>query len=161
MKTHHLKAHQGIYRVLVAVSALLCLTQCASTVEKRIAKNPELFAKLSAQDQVLVQQRRLREGMSQEAVFLAAGKPDEVTRGRKSGRDFERWTYLGQRTVTTQTFGAGFGWGGWGGWGGGWCGPFVDPFFMGGPMMTSIPYEAARVEFMDGRVTSWETGGWR
>jgi hypothetical protein len=51
------------------------------------------------------------------------------------------------------------GMGGWGGWGGGWggCGPFIDPFFMGGPMVSYIPYEAAWVDFVNGRVSGWQS----
>ncbi len=134
----------------------LLLVGCASTVERRIERNPQLFEQLSAEDKQLVRERRLREGMGREAVFLALGKPDRVSTGRKSGKDFERWTYMGQRAVTTQTFGMGFG--AWGGrWGGGWCGPYYDPFLMGGPMVTYIPYDAAAVDFVNGRVTGWES----
>lgn len=141
----------------LSVLAVILLSQCASTVERRIERNPALYASLSTQDQQLVRQRQLREGMAKDAVFLAVGKPDRVASGRKNGKDYERWTYLGTETVTTQTFGLGMG--GWGGWGGAWggCGPFFDPFFMGGPMVTYIPYEAAWVDFVNGRVSGWQS----
>lgn len=135
--------------------AAMTLSQCASTVERRIEKNPAIFSSLSPADQELVRQRKLREGMGKDAVFLAVGRPDRVTMGRKEGKDFERWTYEGTRTVTTQTFGMGFG--GWGGWGYGGCGPFFDPFWGGGPMVTYIPYEAASVDFVNGKVVGWAT----
>jgi hypothetical protein len=141
----------------LCVLAVVSLSQCASTVERRIEKNPALYSALSAQDQQLVRQRQLREGMTKDAVFLAVGRPDRVAAGRKNGKDYERWTYLDTQTVTTQTLG--FGMGGWGGWGGGWggCGPFIDPFFMGGPMVSYIPYEAAWVDFVNGRVSGWQS----
>ena len=145
-------------RCLLLASASLVLSSCANnTVERRIELNPQLFQQLSAQDQQLVREQKLREGMSREAVFLAIGRPDRVSTGRKNGKDFERWTYVGQQAVTTQTFGMGWGgrWGG--GFAGGWCGPFNDPFFMGGPMITYIPYEAASVDFVNGRAVGWES----
>ncbi len=141
------------YACLALASSLLLLVSCANTVERRIERNPQLFQQLSAQDQQLVREQKLREGMSREAVFLAIGRPDRVSTGRRNGKNFERWTYVGQQAVTTQTFGMG-----WGGrWGGGWCGPFNDPFMMGGPMVTYIPYEAASVDFVDGRAVGWES----
>jgi hypothetical protein len=138
---------------VLSLLAVVSLSQCASTVERRIERNPALYSALSAQDQQLVRQRQLREGMGKDAVFLAVGRPDRVAAGRKNGKDYERWTYLGTQTVTTQSFG--FGVGGWGGWGG--CGPFYDPFFMGGPMVSYIPYEAAWVDFVNGKVSGWQS----
>jgi hypothetical protein len=144
---------RGTFLHFVLPTLLLALVGCANTVERRIERNPQLFQQLSAQDQQLVREQKLREGMSREAVFLALGRPDRVSTGRKNGKDFERWTYVGQQAVMTQTFGMG-----WGGrWGGGWCGPFNDPFMMGGPMVTYIPYEAASVDFVSGRAVGWET----
>lgn len=138
--------------VLPPLLALL-LVSCANTVERRIERNPEIFQQLSAQDQQLVRAQKLREGMSREAVFLALGRPDRVSTGRKNGKNFERWTYVGQRAITTHAMGMG-----WGGrWGGGWCGPFFDPFWMGGPMVTYIPYDAASVDFIEGRAVGWES----
>lgn len=132
--------------------ALLFSSACVSTVERRIERNPQIFGALSEQDQSLVMQRRLREGMNKDAVFLILGKPDRVAQGRRDGKSFERWTYMGQRAVTTQTFGMGFG--GWGGVGA--CGPWGDPFWGAGPMVTYIPYDAAAVDFVNNRVTGWE-----
>ena len=142
-----------------SVFVLVALTQCASTVERRIQRNPALYSNLSESDKALVRQGRLREGMGKDAVFLALGRPDRVSTGRKSGKDYERWTYLGQQAVRTQSFGVGYG--GWGGWGGAWCGPFYDPFFYGGPTVTYIPYEAAWVDFVNGKAAGWERTPYR
>jgi hypothetical protein len=54
-------------------------------------------------------------------------------------------------------WGGGWGVGGGGVFGGGGCGPFFDPFMMGGPMVTYVPYEAASVDFVNGKVVGWET----
>jgi len=149
-----LPVFRRVGKALLCVPAVVSLSQCASTVERRIEKNPALYSALSTQDQQLVRQRQLREGMTKDAVFLAVGRPDRVAGGRKNSKDYERWTYLDTQTVTTQTLG--FGMGGWGGgWGG--CGPFFDPFFMGGPMVSYIPYEAAWVDFVNGRVSGWQS----
>lgn len=136
--------------------AFACLAaSCAVTPEKRIAKNPQLYAALPADERAKVVQGRIDKGMSREAVFLAWGNPDRVQVGEENGRSLERWGYLDRYPVTTQRLGMGWGWGG--GWGrGGWCGPW-DPFWMGGgPMVTYIPYEAGTVEFKSGRVASWK-----
>lgn len=147
----------------VSALAAVFLSQCASTVERRIEKNPAVFASLSPADQALVKQRSLREGMGKDAVFLAVGRPDRVSMGRKAGKDFERWSYEGTHTVTTQTFGMGFGgfggrgFGGFGGFGGLGCGPWGGAGFGGGPIITYVPYEAASVDFVNGKVVGWET----
>lgn len=149
-----------LLRVGLWCGLTLMLVQCTSVppIERRIQRNPVLFTRLSAEDQTSVRNGQLTEGMGQDAVFLVLGRPDRVTTGRNRGKDFTRWTYMGQRAVTTQAFGMGGGWGrGWaGGWGGGWGGAFCDPFFMGGPMVTYIPYDAAYVDFVGARAVGWE-----
>lgn len=136
----------------------LLIVSCSATPEKRIAKNPHLYAALPASDRAKVVRGEVDKGMSREAVFIAWGNPDRVQTGEENGRSLERWGYLGRYPVTTQTFGMGMGFGRWGGgWGRGACGigPW-DPFWMGGgPMVTYIPYEAAMVEFKSGKVNSW------
>ncbi len=141
------------FRLMLLAPLLWLAAGCASSVERRIERNPQLFQQLYAQDQQLVREQKLREGMSREAVFLALGRPDRVSTGRKNGKNFERWIYVGQQAIMTQTLGMG-----WGGrWGGGWCAPYYDPFFMGGPMVTYVPYEAAAVDFVNGRAVGWES----
>jgi hypothetical protein len=148
-------------RLLLLLPCLLLLTQCAPRLDRRIERNMDLFVQLSPEDQQLVRAGRIREGMTQEAVFLAMGRPDRVGFGRRAGKVYETWSYTGQRAITTHHMGMGMGWGGWGGrwggWGGPWgMGPVWDPMFMGGPSVTYVPYEAGFVEFMEGRVTGWQ-----
>ena len=88
------------------------LVSCASPRERRITGNPQLYQSLSTGDQVLVQQGRIREGMSKEAVFLALGRPDGIAAGRQKGASIEQWTYLGSQPVYTNTIGMGGGGGG-------------------------------------------------
>lgn len=152
-------------RAALSLGVLALLASCASPLEKRIERNPDLFAKLSPSDQSLVRQGRLREGMTQEAVFLAWGRPDGVAEGVQKGVKTEQWTYLGSQPVYTDTFYGGWGWGGWGGWGGpgwrrggGYCGSW-DPYWGGyGSSVTYIPYRSASVSFRNDRVTEYLRG---
>lgn len=142
--------------LLVAIG----LSSCASPVERRITSNPELYGRLSENDKRLVSQGRLREGMTREMVFLAWGRPDQVAHGRAGGSAIEKWTYVGERPVYTHSIGLGWGFGGgysrYGyGYGGMW-----DPFWMGGPSVAYVPYQAATVEFRGGRVTSFLDRGY-
>jgi hypothetical protein len=143
---------------LILLFALLSV-QCASnTRERRIERNLELLQTLGAADQDLVRQGRIRPAMNKDAVFLAWGRPDRISSGYKDGKNTERWIYTEERVIRNTNIG--FGMGGWGGgWGGRWggaCGPFYDPFFMGGPNVSYMPFDAASVDFIDGKVVSWE-----
>ncbi|MCA1963604.1 MAG: hypothetical protein LDL31_06635 [Prosthecobacter sp.] len=150
----------NLARPTFALLLILGLAACASPRERRIAANPQIYQSLSTSDQVLVQQGRIREGMSKEGVFLALGRPDGVAAGRQKGVNVEQWTYMGSQPVYTTTVGMGWGWGGaWGlrGRGCGYVGPW-DPYWMGGPMVTYVPYKAATVTFRGNRVTDYLTG---
>lgn len=135
------------------------LVSCASSIERRIAANPDLYSKLADSDKVLINQGRIREGLSKEGVFLAWGRPDQVAGGSQKGVKLEKWTYVGTQPVYTDTFGSGFGVGRYGyGRGFGYCGPW-DPYWGGyGPMVTYVPYKAASVTFRGNRVTEYLTG---
>ncbi|MEQ1751406.1 MAG: hypothetical protein ABL974_18425 [Prosthecobacter sp.] len=149
---------------LCAVAAL-AFSSCVHPLEKRITSNPKIYQSLSASDQLLVQQGRIREGMTKEAVFLAMGRADQVASGVQKGTRVEKWTYLGTQPVYTNNFGMGWGsgWGnrGWGrgpfgsgyGYGGAW-----DPLWNGGPSVVYVPYKAASVSFRGNRVTEYITG---
>lgn len=160
MKTSFLTLARQASLCLVAAFGLI---SCASPVEKRIARNPEIYSKLSDQDKALVNQGRIREGFTKEAVFLSWGRPDRVAEGSERGKRTEKWTYLGSQPVYTDTMG----WGGWGGWG--WGGRYGrgfgyygawDPYWggYGGPMVTYVPYKAASVTFQSSRVVEYVRG---
>lgn len=146
-------------RTALTLGAVALLASCTSPLEKRIARNPDLFNQLTPSDQLLVRQGRLREGMTKEAVFLAWGRPDGVTEGAQKGVKTEQWTYLGAQPVYTDTFYGGWGWGG-PGWRRGWgyCGPW-DPYWGGyGTSVTYVPYRTASVNFRNDRVTDYLRG---
>src|SRR5437868_15287125 len=80
----------------IAVCALV-LTGCATT-GARISNNPEMYQRLSAQDQALVSQGQIRPGMTIDAVWLAWGTPDQKIPGNVRGRTTETWVYLRYET---------------------------------------------------------------
>lgn len=150
---------------LLTLGAAIGLTSCASPVERRIERNPEIYNKLSDSDKVLINQGRIREGLSKEGVFLAWGRPDQVAEGSQKGSKIEKWTYVGTQPVYSQSMGWGWGGPGWG-WGGGYgygrgwgyYGAW-DPYWGGyGPTVTYVPYKAASVTFRGNRVTEYVRG---
>ncbi|MES2594101.1 MAG: hypothetical protein V4662_02140 [Verrucomicrobiota bacterium] len=135
---------------------------CTSARERRIANNPQIYQKLSTSDQVLVQQGRIREGMTKEGVFLSYGRPDSVATGRQKGSSVEQWSYMGTQPVYTNNFGMGLGYGygrGWGyrGYGAGYYGAW-DPYWGMGPNVVYVPYKDASVTFRGNRVSEFLTG---
>lgn len=139
----------------LCLATVLGLSSCVSSIESRITKNPQLFEKLSTNDRSLVSRGEIREGMTKEAVFLAWGRADYVSTGSEHGVTLEKWGYTGSHPVYTSSYMVGFGPGfyrgryGYGyGYGGLW-----DPYWGGyGPSIAYVPYQAARVEFRNGRV---------
>ena len=83
-----------IQQALIActVSLTFLLAGCTTT-ETRIQERPEAFRALSPNDQALVQQGKIREGMSQDAVYIAWGPPSSRIPGRVRGRIVETWIY--------------------------------------------------------------------
>lgn len=138
--------------LIATIAALLCAS-CTAPVVKRIERNPDIYNALSARHKDLVQQGRIEEGMTKKAVFLAWGKPDQVSQGSKSGKTYEKWGYAGYQPSYTTAMGFGYSsrpyHGGYGS-----CYGYDRAFFYE-PMVTYLPYEAARVEFSSGIVTAW------
>ncbi|MBV6501484.1 MAG: hypothetical protein CJBNEKGG_03996 [Prosthecobacter sp.] len=151
-------------RLLLGALLTVLISSCVSPRERRIANNPQIYQSLSTSDQLLVQQGRIREGMTKEGVFLSYGRPDSVAVGKQKGVSLEKWTYMGSQPVYANTFGMSMGWGGYRGYRGyrglgyGYCGPW-DPYWgnMGTTVMY-VPYKAATVTFRGNRVTEYLTG---
>ncbi len=153
----------------VAAGAIV-LTSC-STTESRISEHPEIFQSLSPRDQELVSRGQIRVGMSQSAVWLAWGSPDQKAVGAMRGRSTETWVYTQTTTYGYPYGGYGYGpyYGGFGG-GFGFAGvvrthhhrsfvffgdPFYDPFYYSYiPPSVSYPYKT--VTFSNGRVISFQ-----
>lgn len=133
----------------LALLLAMIFSSCASTLQSRIEKNPQEFASLSAPQQELVRQSRIDKGMPKSGVFLAWGRPDNVTRGNRDGKEFEAWRYNGYQPVFTHSIsiGSGYGYGRYG----------CYPGYGYGTDVYYRPYTAARVDFHNNRVTGWES----
>lgn len=130
-----------------ACAALLASCQTSSPLS-RIDRNPTMFGMLSPEQQVLVQQGRICEGMSKDAVFLAWGNPNNTPlTGQQDGVPYEKWVYTVYQPVMMNT--VGFGGGCW--YHGGWSGAGL------GASTAYVPQEAAWVIFQNNKVTSWES----
>ena len=92
-------------RIVLSLAALLvalALTAC-STPERRIEKNPELFAALPPDVQANVRAGRIDLGYSSEAVALALGEPDrQYTRRSTGGKTTKVWSYTSEYTTTSR-----------------------------------------------------------
>ena len=167
MKRHNLIRALSIF----AGASALILTGC-STVESRISDHPEIYNSLSARDQALVTEGKIRSGMSANAVWLAWGSPERKFAGSMRGRDTETWVYITYEHV----YGAGYGYPfpyRYPYYGFGFVGlrhhhfghhrhsfvyfgdPFYDPFFYSYiPPSIAVPYKV--VTFSGGRVASFQ-----
>ena len=146
-----------LVRSLVGACTLLLAACAAGTPGGRVAQAPQLFEALPNEQRQAVMQGRVLEGMTPDAVYLAWGQPDRVTRGSRNGAAFELWQYTDLQPVYRSGFsgGAGFGYASWGrdyhGRG------YYDPRFTAvetGP--DYVPVAAAAVRFSRNRVTAWE-----
>src|SRR6266851_5278631 len=156
----------------LSASAII-LTSC-STTETRISNHPEIFQTLARRDQALVSQGQIRPGMSENAVWLAWGSPEQKAVGNMRGRATETWIYI---TYTTAPYGYGYPYGPYGyghGYGFGFTSvgfvgrhhhggrsfvffgdPFFDPFYYS-YIPPSIPYPTKTVTFANSRVMSFQ-----
>lgn len=76
-----------------ALLAVILLAVGCSTPQHRIARNPELFASLTAADQSLIREGKVALGFTPEMVLLAIGEPDQRwLRTDADGRS-EYWSY--------------------------------------------------------------------
>jgi hypothetical protein len=156
--------------VFALCAGALILTGCETT-ESRISEHRDLFNSLSARDQALVNQGQIRSGMSQQAVWLAWGSPEQKTSGEMRGRATETWIYIQTRTAPYGSayypyygYGPRFGLGGSVGFvsrrhhGRSFAffgDPFYDPFYYSYiPPTVAIPYKT--VTFSNGRVMSFQ-----
>jgi hypothetical protein len=146
--------------LLAAACGAFLLSGCA-TISTRIAEHPEIYQSLSPQDQALVSEGRIREGMSQGAVYLAWGAPEQKGFGRTRGRRTETWIYRSYYT-TYQPYPY-WGYNYFAGVGYYRLGPrrfrafydpFYDPFFY--PRFQQVSYPYKTVTFENGRVIAFQ-----
>ena len=97
---------------LAIAATVATFASCApSTPQARIEIDPARYGRLSNADKSLVDQGKIRTGMDADAVYLAWGKPDSVSKGGTGNASIERWTYAGHTPVWTNDFGYGYGYG--------------------------------------------------
>ena len=141
------------------------------TTESRISAHRDLFNSLSPTDQQLVSQGRIRPGMSQGAVWLAWGSPQEKAPGFIRGHATETWVYYNYTDVYPYGYGPyGYGYPYGGGFGFGGVGvihahhgrrfvifgdPFYDPFYYSA-IPPRVQYPAKTVTFVNGRVVAFQ-----
>lgn len=133
--------------LIVGVMLTMLLVSCQTpTPASRIEENPAMFTNLPAEQQPLVRQGRLCEGMNPDAVFLAWGEPNSpVMEIHRDGRNVTRWVYSSYEPVTVMN--AGFY---------SYCGPYGGYPFAAPSISTSyVPRNVAWVEFVNGKVTAW------
>ncbi len=98
-----------------AAMIAIALTSCATnTPTTRIKKSPEIFQQLSPADQELAQKGQVKEGMERNAVIIALGEPNKMSKGSKNGVAFEKWYYASARPVYSTGVNIGLGYGGFG-----------------------------------------------
>lgn len=86
-----------------ALSVLLLLSACATSPERRISRNPELFASFPADVQENIREGRVDIGYTKDMVRLALGEPNRVVTRRTADEVHESWIYLGTY-ITTDTY---------------------------------------------------------
>lgn len=174
MKPH--SSRVAVWFTAVCVSTIF--VGC-STTETRISEHPEIYNRLGQTDQALVSRGQIRNGMPQEAVYLAWGNAEQRATANVHGRPAETWIYL-DTTADIQPFphyglgyglgygiGGGFYGGGYGGYRGGRSfshggrrfygfgyDSFYDPFYYNRPQIVSYP--SRTVSFQNGRVVAFQ-----
>lgn len=159
---------------MALVFGTLGLAGC-STTQSRISDRPDLFRSLPPNDQQLVSAGQIRTGMSQSAVWLAWGTPEQKTVGMIRGNNAETWIYLTTTTAPYAGYGYGYGYGfgyPYGGFGPGFYGggvfrthhgrrfayfgdPFYDPFYYSA-IPPTVSYPNKTVTFVNGRAVSFQ-----
>ncbi|MEN3369066.1 MAG: hypothetical protein V7609_1209 [Verrucomicrobiota bacterium] len=150
--------------VLSAACSALFLAGC-STTETRISAHPEIYNGLSASDRALVAEGKIRNGMSQNAVFLAWGSPDAKTSSVVLGRPAETWVYTAIAS-SPYPYGWGPGYYGRGYYGFGYVTRhrhsvirsrlYYDPFYYPFYSSQTTTYPERTVSFQNGRVVAYQ-----
>lgn len=85
--------------ILLLLFLSLAQVGCNS-VERRIQRNPELFAGLEPEEQEAIRQGRVEIGFTPEMVSLAWGRPDQRQVIRTSDEeDRQIWSYVSRRSI--------------------------------------------------------------
>ena len=82
-----------LFPLLSLLAGLLFVAGC-STPDSRIAKQPELFSRLTPEQQQMIREGRVGVGFDMEMVKLALGDPDRVRERTDANGRSEIWSYV-------------------------------------------------------------------
>ncbi|HEX4665483.1 MAG TPA: hypothetical protein VH207_02695 [Chthoniobacterales bacterium] len=159
------QTYSGALLACIATGALV-LSGC-STVGTRIDAHRAAFDQLPPEEKALVSQGKIQGGMSQEAVYIAWGQPQQKAVGMVHGVATETWVYTAS-TAAYGPYGYGDGYYGWGYAGrigfygrhghhrfyGAFIDPYWDPFYY--PFPATVSYPVKTVSFQRGRVVAFQ-----
>jgi hypothetical protein len=89
--------------VFLFAIAFIALSAC-STPETRSKERATAFEKMSAEDQRMVLKGKIREGLDEDAVYVALGHPNRTTRGQKEGKREYSWIYARSETRVVDAY---------------------------------------------------------
>jgi hypothetical protein len=75
--------------------AVVFLVGCATTVDDRKKERFAAYSELPPETQSLVDSGQIKVGMPKDAVYIAWGKPDQITRSESEQGQTETWSYHG------------------------------------------------------------------
>lgn len=81
-----------IRQVLLSLLAVSFLAAC-STPQTRAQRNPELMARVSAEERALIEAGEIDLGFTEEMVEVAWGRPDRIDRERRAEGEWVVWAY--------------------------------------------------------------------
>ncbi|MBM3844969.1 MAG: hypothetical protein FJ405_01615 [Verrucomicrobia bacterium] len=140
--------YRTAFHCLISVVGLVLLAGCAtSTVEKRKTEKYGAYSSLTPEQRELVDQGRIKVGMSMDAVYIALGKPDEVVQQENQSGSSIHWLYNGSnlreyRYWTYRNVRAGDRY-------------YSEPYLAQDYYLQ--PYVKAEVTFQNGIVSQWRT----
>jgi len=130
-----------ILTYLAIVAGMAVMVGC-STPASRIAKQPELFARLNPDQQQMIREGRIGIGFDMEMVRLALGDPDRVRERTDTTGRSEIWNYVDYETDDGAILYRGWYHRGWGG-------P-IYPYYLN--VQSRRERSRERVVFREGRV---------
>lgn len=128
----------------------LALNSCSmKTPLDRIAEYPQLYQTVPASQRSFVQSGEVRNGMSENAVFLAWGAPNTPhVKGQDGKKSFIKWNYSTQVPINSYNSGPHY---------------YIDGYnrnrdhqLYANNQTSYIPKIYASVTFTNGKVSSWE-----